>query len=167
MSGSNSEIVLKFPEKPGSGRVWHTADRTLRDEAGNVVQLRRQSAQLLEFLVSVPGQVMSNSELIDEVWNKVAVSDDSLSQCVADIRKALDDNRRSILQNHARRGYSLVPFKPKPKVQKIVMLVAMSVLAASIILAATFILLQAPRGGRRQSQSWHSKILAQRRIRTT
>ncbi|MEP1697940.1 MAG: winged helix-turn-helix domain-containing protein [Paracoccaceae bacterium] len=102
-----------MPETPGSGRVWHKADGTLRDETGTVVPLRRQSAQLLEFLVIAPRQVMSNSALIDAVWNKIAVSDDSLNQCVADIRKAVGDSDRTILQNHARRGYSLAPQVPE------------------------------------------------------
>jgi TolB-like protein/DNA-binding winged helix-turn-helix (wHTH) protein len=144
MSGSNTEIVLKSTETSGSGRVWHTADSTLRDEAGTVVPIRRQSAQSLELLVTVPRQVMSNSELIDVVWNKVAVSDDSLSQCIADIRKALGDTDRSILQNHARRGYSLVPEEPTRKLNSRVMVIAASVLAAGVILTATWFLIQAP-----------------------
>lgn len=144
MSGSNTEIVLKLPETAGSGRVWHTADSTLRDEAGNVVPLRRQSAQVLEFLVKSLGQVKSNSALIDAVWNKVAVSDDSLNQCVADIRKALGDTELSILQNHARRGYSLVPAEPARKVNRKGMLIAASVFATGVIVAATLFLFQAP-----------------------
>ena len=41
-------------------------------------------------------------------WDEVAVTDDSLVQCIHDIRRALNDDSHAVLQTAARRGYRLV-----------------------------------------------------------
>lgn len=83
------------------------AEMTLRDGSGKVVSLRRQSAQVLKVLVDNQGVIVSKQELIDRVWGKIAVTDDSLNQCISDIRKAIGDTNRTTLQTHARKGYML------------------------------------------------------------
>jgi TolB-like protein len=58
-------------------------------------------------LISQKGRIVSKDELIDTVWKKAVVTDDSLSQCIADIRKALGDNGRQHLRTFPRKGYML------------------------------------------------------------
>jgi pimeloyl-ACP methyl ester carboxylesterase len=43
------------------------------------------------------------------VWPNLVVTDDSLVQCIKDLRKALKDDARSIIQTLPKRGYRLVP----------------------------------------------------------
>jgi TolB-like protein len=52
--------------------------------------------------------------LIDVVWRGAAVTDDSLVQCIHEIRKALKDDRHTLLQTATRRGYRLLTSLQRP-----------------------------------------------------
>ncbi|MEM7630478.1 MAG: winged helix-turn-helix domain-containing protein [Pseudomonadota bacterium] len=75
--------------------------------SGDEVLLRSQSAQVLRYLVKHLGQLTQRDDLIAEVWADVAVTDDSLTQCISDIRRAIGDSGRSILKTVPKRGYVL------------------------------------------------------------
>jgi DNA-binding winged helix-turn-helix (wHTH) protein/Tol biopolymer transport system component len=65
---------------------------------------------VLELLVGSAGRVVTRDELIDGVWNEVAVTDDSLARAISDLRTALGDDAshpRFIRTVH-RRGYQFV-----------------------------------------------------------
>ena len=55
------------------------------------------------------GQVVSKDELMDLVWPDVVVGEGSLTQAIADVRRALGDTEHRLVRNVARRGYMLVP----------------------------------------------------------
>lgn len=87
----------------------HTLDLKqgrLRNGAGDVM-LRPKSLALLVFFVKNPGRVIDKRELIDAVWPDVIVSDDSLSQCLKDIRLALGPEAEGFIRTVPRRGYIL------------------------------------------------------------
>jgi TolB-like protein len=63
---------------------------------------------VLVALASRAGEDVSRQDIIDAVWSGKHVSDDSLTQCIADIRKALGDDDRKILETVPRVGYRLV-----------------------------------------------------------
>ena len=69
------------------------------------LQLRPKSFDLLLYLAQHPGRVASKDELIEAIWPNVIVTDNSLVQCISDIRVALDDDSQTILKTVARRGY--------------------------------------------------------------
>lgn len=108
MSGNHSEIFLKSARDGGAIFYFSFEEMALRDQGGNIVPLRRQSAHLLSVLADQPGKIVSKDELIDKVWGKIAVTDDSLNQCISDVRKAIGDTDKTVLQTHPRKGYSLV-----------------------------------------------------------
>ena len=112
MSRNQNEIVLKSAEMSGQGRVFSLTERVLRADTGDVVDLRRQSSEVLSVLIYAQEEVVSKQHLIESVWGVKAVTDDSLSQCIADIRRALDDDAHAILVTHPRKGYQLL--RPKP-----------------------------------------------------
>lgn len=87
--------------------------KELKDKSGKVVYLRAQSALLLDILARQPNTLHGKDSLIAAIWPYPHVSDDSLGQCVSDIRRALKDMRRSILQTQPKRGYKLVPTQIK------------------------------------------------------
>ena len=60
------------------------------------VDLRPKSLALLVYLIENPGRVIDKEELISAVWPEVVVSDDSLSQCLKDVRGRLGD-RKSVV----------------------------------------------------------------------
>lgn len=79
---------------------------------GQIVPLRSKPFRLLCELARQPGRVVPKGELLDAVWPDVIVTEDSLSQAVRDVRKALNDRAGHILRTVARRGFMLCPTGP-------------------------------------------------------
>lgn len=77
----------------------------LRDGAS--LSLRPKSFDVLHYLVRHPQRLVSREELLRAVWPGVVVTDDSLTQCLIEIRKVLDDRQKSIVRTVPRRGYLL------------------------------------------------------------
>ncbi len=75
--------------------------------ADEPVLLRPKAYALLAHLARNIGGVVSKSELMDVVWPGVTVTEDSLTQCIREIRKALGDERQDIVRTISRRGYML------------------------------------------------------------
>ncbi|HVB15985.1 MAG TPA: winged helix-turn-helix domain-containing protein [Stellaceae bacterium] len=69
--------------------------------------LRPKSFALLRHFVENPGRPIDRDEIMDAVWPEIFVSDDSIAQCVRDIRRALDDGEHQLLRTLPRRGYLL------------------------------------------------------------
>ena len=108
MSGENPEKDMKSPETvPLGGFRFLPHTKELLDGAGTVVHLRSQSSEVLAYLVRHRGETVSKAVLFDTVWDKNVVTDDSLTQCIADIRRALDDTDHSIIQTLPKKGYRL------------------------------------------------------------
>jgi TolB-like protein len=88
---------------------------SLRDGDGAEVALRPKSLDLLLTLARNPGRVMSRDELFDLVWPNVTVTQDSIAQCVREVRRAIGDPEGRILRTIVKRGYSLdLMFAPSP-----------------------------------------------------
>ena len=85
----------------------------LRTTTGEGVDLRPRSLAVLRLLAEHAGRLVYKSEIVAEVWGDVVVTDDSLTQCIADIRKAIGDQEHRILRTVPRRGYMLVPSQRK------------------------------------------------------
>lgn len=77
----------------------------LRRLDGEVVKLRPKPFDMLVFLASTAGRVLTKRELMERFWPGVHVGEDSLFQCIREIRAALGDNQRQILRNISGRGY--------------------------------------------------------------
>lgn len=90
-----------------SSVVFDIATGDVRDASGDRVELRKKSTEVLARLAEQPGQIVSKAEIMDAVWPDVTVSDESLTQCVADIRRAIGDKDQSVLKTHVGKGYSL------------------------------------------------------------
>ena len=85
----------------------------LRSTKGELVELRPRSLAVLRLLAENAGRLVHKNEIITKVWGDVVVTDDSLTQCIADIRKAIADQEHRILRTVPRRGYMLVPSQRK------------------------------------------------------
>jgi len=74
--------------------------------AGNEeIAIRPKTFEFLRYLVSNPGRLVSKDELLTAVWPNVIVSEDSLVQCVAELRRALQDHDQHLIKTVQRRGY--------------------------------------------------------------
>lgn len=86
----------------------------LLDRAERAVPLRRRSLEVLCVLLRHGGEVVRRSELLDAVWGSVAVTDDSVTQCVVEIRRALGGSGL-VLRTVPRVGYVLETQTPRPE----------------------------------------------------
>lgn len=80
---------------------------TLVDAAGREVALRPKSAEVLRCLAENAGHVVSREVLMSAVWPNVFVTDDSITQCITEIRRALGSEATRLLRTFPRRGYLL------------------------------------------------------------
>jgi eukaryotic-like serine/threonine-protein kinase len=74
---------------------------------GQEVALRPKSFEVLTYLVEHHGHLVSKAALTEAVWPDTAVSDNSLTQCLVEIRRALGDESQQLIRTVARRGYLL------------------------------------------------------------
>jgi DNA-binding winged helix-turn-helix (wHTH) protein len=81
--------------------VWRGCLRRGADD----VKLRPKSFDVLRYLVENPGRLVSKEELIRAVWRNAFVTDNSLVQCLIEIRRALRDDAQIIIRTVPRRGY--------------------------------------------------------------
>ena len=73
--------------------------------AGKSVPLRPRTFTLLCYLARNAGRVISKAELLAQVWPGVVVTDDSLSQCVGELRAALAERGPILIRTLPKRGY--------------------------------------------------------------
>jgi TolB-like protein/DNA-binding winged helix-turn-helix (wHTH) protein/Tfp pilus assembly protein PilF len=78
------------------------AERLLRGTSD--IKLRPKSFQVLRYLVERHGRLVTREELLQTVWGDVAVTDESVTKCIADIRKALGHSQ-DIIRTVTRRGF--------------------------------------------------------------
>lgn len=74
---------------------------------GTELALRPKSFALLRYLVENAGRLCSHDEIMQAVWPDVFVTEDSITQCVKEIRRALGDDQQRLLRTLPRRGYLL------------------------------------------------------------
>ncbi len=72
---------------------------------GEEVALRPKTFDFLCYLVANPGRLISKDELLTALWPNVNVSDDSVVQCVTELRRALGDHDQRLIRTVQRRGY--------------------------------------------------------------
>ena len=77
----------------------------LRGPDGETIRLRPKSFDMLQLFVANAGRVLSKQDLIEAIWPNVHVGEDSLFQCIREIRTALGDDRRQLIKLVSGRGY--------------------------------------------------------------
>jgi class 3 adenylate cyclase/tetratricopeptide (TPR) repeat protein len=81
---------------------------------GAALALRPKTFDLLTYLFQNHGRIVSRDELLEAVWPGVFVTDDSLTQCVAEIRRALGPDGADLLWTVPKRGYIFAPEALEP-----------------------------------------------------
>jgi TolB-like protein/DNA-binding winged helix-turn-helix (wHTH) protein/Tfp pilus assembly protein PilF len=72
---------------------------------GQPIALRPKAYALLSYLLAHPGRTLGKRELIAALWPNVVVTEDSLVQCVADLRAALGPEGAHLVTTVPRHGY--------------------------------------------------------------
>jgi DNA-binding winged helix-turn-helix (wHTH) protein len=76
--------------------------------ADREIELRPKSFEVLRYLVENAGRLVTKDELIKTAWRNVVVTDESLMQCVSEVRHAIADDGQTIIKTVPRRGYRFV-----------------------------------------------------------
>jgi adenylate cyclase len=75
------------------------------------VRLTPKAAAVLAELIAHAGQPVTKDDLFSSVWPGTAVSDDALTSCIRELRRALADDPRQprFIETRHRRGYRFMP----------------------------------------------------------
>lgn len=87
---------------------YYPRQKKLISADGKALKLRLQSLEVLGFLAENPNRDISKNKISQAIWTKASVTDDSLVQCIADIRRLLKDRDHKIIQTLPKYGYKLV-----------------------------------------------------------
>src|SRR5882724_6473898 len=81
-----------------SGRLWSGAQE---------LRLTPKASTVLRVLVENAGKPVSKEELFASVWKDTVVTDDALTSCIQELRKALADDAKQprFIETRHRRGY--------------------------------------------------------------
>ena len=80
--------------------VFNFADIEAREreflliQRGERLSIEPTAFRVLAFLLRNPGRLVSKEEIVVSVWNDIAVSDNSLTRAIAQLRRVLDDDPR-------------------------------------------------------------------------
>ena len=80
--------------------VFNFADIEVREreflliKGGERLPVEPTAFRVLLFLLRNPGRIVSKEEIVGAVWNDIAVSDNSLTRAIAQLRRVLDDDPR-------------------------------------------------------------------------
>jgi TolB-like protein len=77
----------------------------LLDAEGREVPLRPKAFAMLRLFVENAGRLLDRDEIMRAVWPDVTVAEDSITQCVKQIRQALGDEEMRLLRTLPRRGF--------------------------------------------------------------
>ncbi|WP_426958766.1 winged helix-turn-helix domain-containing protein [Muricoccus radiodurans] len=90
------------------GFLFHPDTGRLTAPDGTGSALRPKTAALLHHLLRQRGRLVTRNDLLDAVWPGIAVTEDGITQCVGEIRRALGPEG-AVLRTLPRRGYVLDP----------------------------------------------------------
>ena len=86
---------------------------------GTMTTLRPKTTELAVFLFRNSQRVVSRTEILDAVWPSLFVTDDNVTQCVTELRKALRE-AAPILRTLPRRGYVMEAETASPTLHALV-----------------------------------------------
>lgn len=87
-------------------------DGTIVSDDNKNITLRKQTSEVLKLLAKERGVTISKETFFDEVWADTHVTEDSLVQCIAEIRRALGKEGRHLIVTVPKVGYRLKPADP-------------------------------------------------------
>jgi TolB-like protein/DNA-binding winged helix-turn-helix (wHTH) protein/tetratricopeptide (TPR) repeat protein len=101
---------------PDESRVFRVGDWRVDPELdelsreGQTIRVEPRTMQLLVYLAAHAGRVVDVQQLLDQVWSNVVVTQGSVYQAIAQLRRILGDDseRPTYIENLPRRGYRLI-----------------------------------------------------------
>jgi DNA-binding winged helix-turn-helix (wHTH) protein len=96
---------MKDKRLPRPGETILDLARGTLHRGGRLVMLRPKTFEILAFLAGKAGQVVGKEELLQGVWPGLAVTEDSITQGIRDVRRSLAEEGPAIIRTVPRRGY--------------------------------------------------------------
>lgn len=92
------------------GRWTVDPDTGTVSDGGSIRRLQPRTMAVLKRLADSAGTLVSKQQLFDEVWEGAFVGDDVISRCIADIRRAMEDDahKPTVIETVPRRGYRMI-----------------------------------------------------------
>jgi DNA-binding winged helix-turn-helix (wHTH) protein len=96
--------MIRFGSFSVDPRTW------LLTEGRRAVDLSPRLVEILAYIVSRGGEIVTKDELLDRFWPGVHITENTLTRAIADIRKAIGDEASEprYLATASRRGYRFV-----------------------------------------------------------
>ncbi|MEL7313246.1 MAG: winged helix-turn-helix domain-containing protein, partial [Pseudomonadota bacterium] len=93
----------------GSWQVYPQEGRVVA--AGSSKRIQPKSMDVLVCLAAAEGAVVARDTLLQDVWDGRAMSDEPLTRCIGELRRALGDSRSDpqYIETIPKRGYRLLP----------------------------------------------------------
>jgi DNA-binding winged helix-turn-helix (wHTH) protein len=90
-----------FRLDPSNARLWRGTQ---------ALALTPKAFELLQYLLEHAGELVTKEALFTAVWPDAVVSDSALKVCMAEIRRALQDDPRTpqFIKTEHRRGYRVI-----------------------------------------------------------
>lgn len=100
LNAASSYFVADWEVRPGSCEIAR---------ADALIKLEPRVMELLQFLASHPGEVLSRSQLEQQVWPDVVVGYDAVTKSIGKLREALGDAEKParLIQTIPKKGYRL------------------------------------------------------------
>lgn len=92
--------------------------------------LRPKAFALLRHLVENAGHLVDRDGIMQAVWPGVFVTDDSIAQCIKEVRRALGDDEQRLLRTLPRRGYLFAAQVSRVEAVAVVLAAASAAVAA-------------------------------------
>ena len=101
---------MKAPHLFRIGEWAIDTGRCVAARGSEEVRLEPKTVELLAYLASNSGRVVSRTELLDAVWPGMVVGEEAITNAVAKLRKALGDDSRAggLIETIPKRGYRVV-----------------------------------------------------------
>ena len=86
---------------------WQRGEVTI---ATQVKSVEPKAMAVLRVLVEAKGDVVTQQDILNRVWEDVVVAPNALQRCIAQLRKVFNDDAKmqSVIKTHPKLGYSLV-----------------------------------------------------------
>jgi DNA-binding winged helix-turn-helix (wHTH) protein/tetratricopeptide (TPR) repeat protein len=95
----------RYPQLSFDGFTLDLKRGCLFGREGGEVRLRPKAFEVLRYLAENSGRLIAKEELIGSVWPDTAVTNDSLVQCLIEVRRALGNEGQHLVKTVPRRGY--------------------------------------------------------------
>ncbi|OED37127.1 hypothetical protein AB833_24555 [Chromatiales bacterium (ex Bugula neritina AB1)] len=100
-------MAYRYPRFTYAGIYYCEERQVLIGADGTTLNLRKQSLDVFKLLDQNRDRLVSQARIMEEIWKNSAVTNDSLVQCISEIRKLLGQNANNTLKTYSRRGYML------------------------------------------------------------